>query len=365
MTIDYQWLDSSEQVAELDRQWSLDQPLFVDTEFMRERTYWPQLALVQIRCGDGPSASNWLIDPSNMSDTAPLTSLLSRRTLVMHGCSEDLETFKAWSGFFPASLEDTQVAGAFVGYDLQCGYQKMVESVHGVSLPKTATRTNWLRRPLSQEQLEYAVQDVIYLPAIRDTLLEKMRTNDRLGWWQEECQRMIDDARRDTDPDSLWKQVKGAGSLDEFGRRNLLQVAAWRDEVARKVDQPRSFIIKDAELLTIVQARNVSSRSLFDLGAHPSFVRKYGDQLMEQLALASQREAPAALPGMPDPAQRALHKRLRACVAGIAESLSITPEILARRRWIEALARDPADIPEAMRGWRRELVVEPLLEIIQ
>ena len=364
MTVEYQWLDSSEQVAELDRQWSLDQPLFVDTEFMRERTYWPQLALVQIHRGDGPSGKNWLIDPSNMTDTAPLTSLLSRRPLVMHGCSEDLETFKAWSGFFPVSLEDTQVAGAFAGYDLQCGYQKMVESVHGVSLPKTATRTNWLRRPLSEEQLEYAVQDVIYLPGIRDTLLEKMRSNDRLGWWQEECQRMLDDARRDIDPDSFWKQVKGAGALDEHGRRNLLQVAAWRDEVARKVDQPRSFVIKDAELLSIVQARNISARSLSDL-AHPSFVRKYGDQLMEQLALAAEREVPDALPGMPDPAQRALHKRLRAAVANIAEGLCITPEILARRRWIEALARDPSDIPEAMRGWRRELVVEPLLEIIQ
>lgn len=365
MTIEYQWLDSSEQVAELDRQWSLDQPLFVDTEFMRERTYWPQLALVQIHRGDGPSSQNWLIDPSKMADTAPLTSLLSRRPLVMHGCSEDLETFKAWSGFFPLSLEDTQVAGAFAGYDLQCGYQKMVEFVHGVSLPKTATRTNWLQRPLSTEQLEYAVQDVIYLPGIRDTLLEKMRANDRLGWWQEECQRMLDDARRDTDPDSFWKQVKGAGVLDEHGRRNLLQVAAWRDEVARKVDQPRSFVIKDAELLAIVQARNVSVRSLSDLGAHPSFVRKYGDQLMEQLELAAEREAPDALPGMPDPTQRALHKRLRSCVAGIAEDLGMTPEILGRRRWIEALARDPSDVPEAMRGWRRELVVEPLLEIIQ
>jgi len=360
MTIAYQWVDSAEQVAALDRDWSLEAPLFVDTEFMRERTFWPQLALVQINNGHG----NWLIDPVKMADGEPLKALLSRRTLVMHGCSEDLETFKYWPGFLPSALEDTQIAAALCGYDLQCGYQKIVELTQGVSLPKTATRTDWLRRPLSAEQLEYAVQDVLYLEDIRAQMVDKLRSRDRLGWWQEECARMLRDAGKEAEPDELWRQVKGAASLDGPARRALRALAAWRDARARERNIPRSFVLKDAELLTVVQTPGLTLNKLSTLGLHPSFLRKHGDALLAVLDVVQQGEIPEPLPGMPDPSERALHKRLRDKVNSIATALEVTPEILARRRWLEALARNPERIPEPMTGWRRSLVAEPLLELL-
>ena len=360
MTISYHWLDSADQVADLDRQWPLESPLFVDTEFMRERTYWPQLALVQINNGD----DNWLIDPKPMQDGAPLAALLSRRTLVMHGCSEDLETFKAWPGFLPSRLEDTQIAGALCGYDLQCGYQKMVELTQSVSLPKSATRTDWLRRPLSTEQLEYAVQDVHYLPGVHATLLAALQQRGRVEWWQEECQRMLEDAGREADPQQLWTQIKGAGAVDGPARRNLRALAAWRDGKARELNLPRSFVLKDAEMLTLVQAGEMTRSRLAGLGLHPSFIRKHAEAVLAVLEDARHGDIPEPLPGMPDPQQRDLHKKLRKKVGEIAEQLQVTPEILARRRWLEALARNPEAVPAPMTGWRRELVTEPLLEML-
>ena len=360
MTMNYQWLDTAEQVAELDRRWSHDAPLFLDTEFMRERTYWPALALVQINQDEG----NWLIDPKPMSDGEPLKRLLSQRTLVMHGCSEDIETFKAWPGFIPAKIEDTQIAGALCGYDLQCGYQKIVELTQNVALPKGATRTDWLQRPLTAEQLEYAVQDVHYLPEVHRQLKAKLAERGRLAWWEEECARMLQDAAVEAKLDRLWAQVKGAGSLDGGARRNLRALAAWRDGKARDLNLPRSFIIKDVELLVLAQEASPTRSKLTDLGLHPSFIRKHAEEALAQIEAAQNDDIPDALPGMPDPAQRDMHKRLRKRVGEIAESLDVTPEILARRRWLEALTRNQEKNPDAMTGWRLKLVAEPLLEML-
>ncbi len=361
MHIPYQWLQSEDQVAELDQQLDAAQVLFVDTEFMRERTFYPRLALVQIHA----AGHNYLIDPKPMADGGPLMSLLSNRPLVMHGCSEDLETFKAWPGFLPRSLQDTQIAGAFGGYDLQCGYQRMVEIVHGVQLPKTATRTDWLRRPLSEEQLEYAVQDVHYLPGIHDTLLNKLGHLGRLEWWQEECQRLLNEAARESDPEQLWTQIKGAAALDGTAQRTLRRLAVWRDQSARARNLPRSFVLKDTEMLAVAQLAGPSRQALSGLSLHPSFVRKYADEVLAVIEQSHTDEIPEPLPGMPDPQLRELHKRLRQRVADIAAAENLTPELLARRRWLEALARDPDNVPEAMCGWRRTLVTEPLLEMLK
>lgn len=360
MHIPFEWLTSEDQVVELDQQLDAGERLFVDTEFMRERTFYPRLALVQVHA----AGKNYLIDPKPMQDGAPLTALLSRRPLVMHGCSEDLETFKAWPGFLPQSLADTQIAGAFGGHDLQCGYQRMVEIIHGVQLPKTATRTDWLRRPLSDEQLEYAVQDVHFLPGIHEQLLDKLRHLGRIDWWQEECQRLLDEAAQDADPLQLWSQIKGAAALDGAGRRALRRLAAWRDRSARARNLPRSFVLKDTELLALAQLSEPSRAALSGLALHPSFIRKFADEVLAELGASRGDEIPPPLPGMPDPQLRDLHKRLRKRVAEIAAAENVTPELLARRRWLEALARDPETVPAPMRGWRQTLVTDPLLDML-
>lgn len=360
MDISYRWLDDEAEVAAVQAGWKPGQRLFVDTEFMRERTYWPQLALVQLNDGH----HNLLIDPKPMSDPAPLAAVFRHGPLVLHGCSEDLETLRTWPGVLPGQVEDTQIGAALCGFDLQCGYQRIVELLLDVRLPKSATRTDWLQRPLSEEQLDYAVQDVHFLPAVHEEVSSRLAAAGRLPWWQEECERLLRDAAREAVPEELWRQVKGAVSLDDKGRCRLQVLAAWRDRTARAANLPRSFVLKDAELLAVAQSGVASSSDLARLELHPSFVRRHAEAVLGCLAEMADGPVPPPLPGPPEPAARDCLKRLRDQLNQLAASLQLSPEVLARRRWLESLVREPDNLPEPLTGWRHELVALPLLKVL-
>ena len=359
MGVPYQWIDNDQALAPMLSRWQQAPRLFMDTEFMRERTYDAVLALIQVNDGQG----NVLVDPVSLSP-GPLSSLLAGKTLVMHACSEDLMALQAWAGEAPRQVEDTQIAAALCGHDLQCGYQKLVQTLLDINLPKDATRTDWLKRPLSETQLEYAVLDVHYLPELRDQLVARLEQLDRLAWWREECQRLVDDALSQADSQDLWRSVKGAASLTDADARARLQaLAAWRDGTARARNLPRSFVIKDTEMLTLCSRPPANRGELSASGLHPQAVRRYGEQLL-QLLNARYGDAPEPLPGAPDASTRDQTRRLRKVVAEIAAQLEVTPEVVARRRWLESLVLQPGRPVPAFQGWRRELVLEPLLEAL-
>ncbi|MFC6330332.1 ribonuclease D, partial [Alloalcanivorax gelatiniphagus] len=204
----YLWCESTDAIAEWAAALPAGAPLYLDTEFMRERTYYPRLALVQVH--DGQAIR--LIDTTRVA-AADLATALAGRVLVMHACSEDLEALATFTGDYPARVEDTQIAAALTGEDMQMSYQRLVEDRLGVSLPKGATRTDWLKRPLSEEQLRYAVDDVKYLIEVAEGLREQLARLGRLDWWHEECERLRQDALRRAAPGDAWRQVKGAGAL--------------------------------------------------------------------------------------------------------------------------------------------------------
>lgn len=356
----YQWIDNDQALAaQLPALMAADR-LYVDTEFMRERTYFAHLALVQINDGH----SNLLIDPTTLADRAPLAALLASRPLVLHACSEDIQALKAWGGTVPEQLEDTQLAAALCGHDLQCGYQRLVKALLDVDVPKDATRTDWLQRPLTEHQLSYAVLDVHHLPALYQQLMDSLDTLGRRAWFDEECARLLADAVAETAPDELWRGVKGAAWADEAARARLQVLAAWRDGAARTRDLPRSFVIKDDVLMAMAQQAPQTLPQLRELGLHPSAVRRSGEALLQMINSADVTTAPPPLPGPPDNAQKRRVKRLRARVNQLAEALALGPEVLARRRWLEQLAREPDRPVAPLMGWRRSLVLEPLLEVI-
>lgn len=357
----FHWIAEDSALIELSGKQRLDQPLFLDTEFMRERTYWPHLALLQVNDGNGCH----LIDPLTTS-AQPMHNLLAARPLVMHACSEDLEALWVGCKLQPLEVLDTQIGAALCGHDMQCSYQKLVDKLLGVNLPKTATRTDWLQRPLSDEQLEYAAHDVEYLPGIFQILHERLAAQGRLPWWREECARLVSDCQRVTAPEDLWRNVKGAASLDGPSRRRLRVLASWRDASARQRDIPRSFVLKDVQMLALASlggSRGVTQRSqLAELDLHPSALRRFADELLTLLSDADQGDIPEALPGIPEPALRERIKRLRDYFARLAAAHELAPEVFARRRWIEALARDPESMPEPFSGWRAELIGSDLGE---
>ena len=355
----YLWCDNSDHISTWQSGLAAATPLYLDTEFMRERTFWPQLALVQVHDGEQIR----LIDTTRVNGAA-LAPLFQQHTLVMHACSEDLEAIAAFSGDYPAAIEDTQIAAALTGEDMQLGYQKVVQMLLGVELPKGATRTNWLKRPLSQEQLLYAEDDVKYLPEVTGILRDRLATLGREDWWQEECQRLLGQAQAVTAPEQAWRNVKGAGLLQGQALAVLAVLTPWRDRMARERDLPKGFVLKDAQLLDLARSTR-SDRGLFsDLGLHPKVVRRDGDTILELLEEGRRGTPPEPLPGPPDPRQKKLAKVLRNRVGEIAESVNMKPDVLMRRRWLESLIRHPDRVPEPLTGWRHDIVTRPLLELL-
>lgn len=353
---DYQWIAGDAALAALVQRLADGRTLYIDTEFMRERTYYARLALLQVN----DTEQCYLIDPLTIADLSLLQQLLAQRPLILHACSEDIEVLRQSCGLAADHVRDTQVAAALCGHDMQLSYQRLVEQRLGVSLAKSATRTDWLQRPLSAEQLDYAVDDVRYLPALHDALLTTLRQQQREHWWHEECSRLNAESLRQTPAEWLWREVKGAVALDGPGRRRLRALAAWRDQVARQSDQPRSFILRDPALLALAAHPAQDRAALQAAGMHPSTLRRFADALLALLAEADQGDIPPPLPGMPEPQVKQRSARLRQHFAALAEQYQLAPEVLARRRWLEALARDPEQLPAVFSGWRSEIIGDSL-----
>ncbi|OHE87378.1 MAG: ribonuclease D, partial [Lysobacterales bacterium RIFOXYD1_FULL_69_11] len=225
----------------------------LDTEFIRERTYWPQLALVQIAIETGDGLDILLVDPLVPGMTEALATLLAdtRILKVMHSPSEDLVAFKHACNTVPRPLFDTQLAAALAGIAGGMGYQRLVESMTGVALAKGETRSDWMRRPLSPSQLEYAADDVRHLFELHDALDADLNRLGRRAWLAEDAERTL--ANADSDDVERWPHLslRSAQFLDLGAQRRLVRLLRWRDRYARDNDRPRTWIL-DNELATAI-----------------------------------------------------------------------------------------------------------------
>lgn len=333
----------------------------LDTEFIRERTWWPQLALVQVAVGD----AILLVDPLAEGMAAALRGILldPAITKVMHSASEDLVAFLRACDAVPAPLFDTQVAAALAGVGAGVGYQRLVQDSFGVLLPKGETRSDWLRRPLSPAQLAYAADDVRHLFALQDALQARLETLGRMAWLEEDCQRMVDSARDNALERWPHLAMRSAQFLDVDGQRRLLRLLRWRDAYARDNDRPRSWIL-DNELATLLARDPPADRAALQrvLDTQPKAPRKLGDALWTALAtpLADEDEAP---PARGDDRDKRAVRRLQDAVAARSAELGLPDGVLASRRRLEALL-DDGDWAGMLGGWRRvqlEPVLAPLL----
>ncbi|KQZ56003.1 MULTISPECIES: ribonuclease D [unclassified Lysobacter] len=323
----------------------------LDTEFIRERTYWPQLALVQIAVGD----EILLVDPLKPGMTQALAPILADTAIlkIMHSASEDLVAFKHACQVVPKPLFDTQLAAALAGIGGGLGYQKLVEQLTGVTLAKGETRSDWLRRPLSPAQLEYAADDVRHLFAMHDALDGQLGLLGRREWLVEDAQRTIHNAEHEGLEPWPHLGMRSAQFLDRNAQRRLLRLLRWRDAYARDHDRPRSWIL-DNELAVAIARSNPADRDLLQaqLDAHPKAPRKLGDAVWTALstALADEDQAPDASVGENRDKQRL--RKLQDAVAARSAELGLPDGVLASRRWLEALL-DHGDWPDALSGWRR------------
>lgn len=332
----------------------------LDTEFIRERTYWPQLALVQIALGEDDD-DILLVDPLKPGMREALAPLLADPAVlkIMHSPSEDLVAFQYACRALPTPLFDTQAAAALCGLGAGLGYQKLVQAVTGVELAKGETRSDWLRRPLSPAQLEYAADDVRHLHALHRDLQARLASNGRAAWLEEDSARQL--ANAGSDDGERWPHlaIRSAQFLDIEGQRRLLRLLRWRDAHARSSDRPRSWIL-DNELAVTLARQKLESRLRFDalLDGHPKSPRSLRTPLWEALITPLADEAKAPLARGDDRDKKQL-RALQEAVAKLAAELQLPEGLLASRKVLEAL-QDGSGWTGPLAGWRRGLL-EPRL----
>lgn len=339
------------------------EPLAVDTEFMRRDSYFPRVALLQLSAGGEPL----LIDPLPLADLDPLRALFADRSRekVLHACSEDLEVFDCWLGVQPQPLVDTQRAAALLGEDFGLGYRALVERLLGVVLDKGETRSDWLRRPLSDSQRHYAAQDVIHLVDLWRRLRARAQASGRLAWILEDGADLLRERGRGRD---AFRRLRGAGRLS---RRQLAVLAAiydWREARARRLDRPRGWVLDDKACLAIARAMPASRAALASLEAlPPALLRRAGDDVLALVAAAAaapEAELPAPFPEPLDGPGRARLKALRGRLRERAAALGVQPEVLLSGSELELLLREAGgedvSVPQRWSGWRAAAVVEPL-----
>lgn len=333
----------------------------LDTEFIRERTYWPQLALVQIAFDD----DILLVDPLQPGINAALAPLLVDPAVckIMHSASEDLVAFKHACGVVPQSLFDTQVAAALSGIAAGIGYQRLVQDITGVALEKGETRSDWLRRPLSPAQLDYASDDVRHLFALHDALDTRLQALGRGDWLAEDCARMLANAEHDEPERWPHLSLRAAQYLPALAQHRLLRLLRWRERYARDHDRPRSWII-DNELATLIARDPPANPGQLQrlLDAHPKSPRKLTEALWQALESPLPDETAAPLPRSDERDKQAL-RRLQDATATRSAELGLPDGVLASRRWLESL-QDGDDWPGPLSGWRRsqlEPALAPLL----
>jgi len=337
----------------------------IDTEFVWERTFYPNLGVVQI----GLAPDNVHLLDAQALDLAPLGALLADADVVkvLHDAVQDLTILRRATGSDPRNVFDTQLASGFVGLGASISLQGLMAEVVNVRLDKGATRSDWLQRPLTEAQISYAADDVRYLLQAYESLKGMLRKRGRDAWAAEEMAVLDDPSTyQEDDPQDRYQNVRGSGKRG-FGSREfavLREVAAWREVAARKANRPRGHVIDDAALVAIAQRKPDSIEKLQRLRGVPDrTVERYGEEIVA--AVREALESPKAeWPQTPQrrPENPTLLPKLdlaQALLRGRSEREGIDSSLLANRADVEALVADEgraSDMHALLRGWRYEFV---------
>ena len=364
--LDYDYIDSNEMLARLCAQLATASYCVIDTEFIRESTYYPELALIQIASGDRLAC----IDPLAISELSPLAELLVKDSLlkVFHSSSQDLEILYQKFGRVPTPVFDTQLAAAVLGYNQQISYADLVQQVTGVELEKKHTRANWMRRPLSREELDYAMDDVRYLMSVYEKLNEKLESTRRFNWMEKDLIAMSDPLNYEVRMDQLWKRLKGVQKLKGVKLHIASELAQWREQLAQRQNRPRRWIVKDEVIVELARQAPDDIAALSRIrDLSDKTVRRHGDRLLQIIARAGQVDA-AQWPQHDkvknlNRQQLALGDCLMALCRVIADQNQVALATLATRKDIDNLLLNQKS-SRLTQGWRFTMAGEQLLEFI-
>lgn len=335
----------------------------MDTEFIRERTYYPQLCLVQL----ADAHQLVVVDALAVPDLAPLEALLADTSVlkVLHAARQDLEIFALRMGAVPAPVFDTQVAASLLGHGEQAGYAAVVHKLMGLALDKSHVRTDWAARPIPSGALDYAVDDVRFLLEVHRLLREDLAARGRLEWLDAEFAEL---ARLDTyrvEPADAWRKVRGIQRLSGAQRTRVVALAAWRERVAIESDKPRGWILKDEVLVDLARRAPTDESGLAAIrDMPPQVVKRRGAELLAALRVEGEAPAAEAPRTRLTPEQDSLVDALAALVRLRATAQGVAAASLAPRRELERLVLGEREL-EMLSGWKRDAVGDALLALLE
>jgi ribonuclease D len=364
----YRLITNPDELPEIVARARTKKAVAIDTEFARFNTYYPIVGLVQIFDGE----ECCLIDPIAMPKLDPLADLLADESVVkvLHACSEDVEVFSDCLSVVPSPIFDTQIAAALLGVGFSVSYQNLVNHYLDIMVPKEETRSDWLQRPLTDSQLEYAALDVIHLLQVYELQVSALEESGRAGWVQAECATLAEDIPTQIDPDEYYKKVKNLWRLKPRQLLLLKNLCAWREMTSRERNLPRNRVVDEKALFQIAALDLKDSKSFREKAEVTSRQLRYHGEALEQLVAEADEldnsELPQALEKPAGPINNKALKSLKGLVESRAKELNVAPEMLAKRRHLEQFIRSEDEagnfhLPSALMGWRQDIIGNLLL----
>ncbi|KGT48811.1 MULTISPECIES: HRDC domain-containing protein [Acinetobacter] len=341
----------------------------LDTEFIKVDTLWPKLGVFQINV----AGKVYLLDGAVLDLTEFFKRIFAAQQNIFHACGEDIDLIyhytqqKSLSNVF-----DTQVGMAFLGHGLQVSYQNALKQMLDVEIEKDQTRSDWLARPLSNEQLLYAANDVHYLVNLGDQIKTQLKQKHLLDYALEDCRFMTQEIGQETPMELLYQDV---GNY-RHSRRQLMQIkqlTIWREELAKALNIPRSFILKNSTMINLVEK---NPKNMFQLSTikdiRSNIVRDHGKMILDLLKfLPDQSEWPLRLARPIRHSSNEVGPKIDAIIQSVVDETTIPKEVLMRKKWMNALYQhvvfhnDEQDLPDYLLGWRYELLTKPLVKLLR
>jgi len=347
MSLDISFINDNAALNKQCEQWNSATVLALDTEFIRTDTFYPVPALLQIY--DGKHCH--LLDLTTLNDFSALSAILTNPLIVkvLHSCSEDLEIFENLLKTLPTPIFDTQIAAAFLGFGFSVGYSRLVKAILDIDPAKDESRSNWLQRPLSPAQVEYAALDVIYLYKVYLHLQQLLNNTDKKIWVEQSHQEMLENFHNNQNPEHYFHRFKSAWRLSADQQQMLFQLCLWREAEARRKNKPRNRVMRD--------------EILFQHAQQQTLPKGYAALTQNEKLSCPEPEAP-----LPKTAGDII-KQLKQHIEKTAERLNIAPEVLGRKKDLTAFVNSGIhhgnfQLPEALAGWRKPLLEESFLSIV-
>jgi ribonuclease D len=361
-TMTIQYINRPEQLADLCQLINQEPWIALDTEFLREKTYYPKFCLLQI------ASPTWVacVDPIAIDDLKPLFDAIYNPNIikVLHACRQDLEIFYQITGKVPGPIFDTQIAAPLLGFQENPGYAMLVSSFLNVNLNKAHTRTDWSVRPLSEDQIQYAADDVIYLCKIYRIMCEQLEKLGRSDWLESDFELLKDPELYQLSPENAWFKIRGKNKLTGRQLSIMQSLTEWRERTAQQENKPRSWLLQDDLLLELAKLQPVTVPELAKIrNITDRTVNRYGKVLCE-LVDAARQQLPKPLNEKDRPAKRSQQQEavldvLSAVVRIRADQNSLNPIILATRKDLEDLLFGGEDCV-LLHGWRFNMVGKEL-----